>query len=224
MTYSEEQEINDFLDKQCSKSKYQLRLETFLENFRRYGLFGMIKRLKPEREEKEMNKFYKVSIEQYIKDFLKLFPSESIGDTAMIEEIYEMIKLPHRSTSGSAGYDFFAPMDIKLDVNESITIPTGIKCQIDDRWFLGLFPRSGLGFKYNMTLSNTVGIIDADYYDNKDNEGHIMIKLINGNVKPLELEQGKAFAQGIFLPYGITIDDNAEGERIGGIGSTDRKD
>lgn len=224
MTYDEEREITEYLNKQYPKPRHQLWYESFRENFRTYGVFGMIKNLMPEREEVEVNKFYKVSIEQYIKDFLKLFPSESIGETAMIEEVYETIKLPQRSTSGSAGYDFFAPIDIKLDVNESITIPTGIKCQIENKWFLGLFPRSGLGFKFNMTLSNTLGVIDSDYFNNKDNEGHIMVKIINGNVKPLEIEQGKAFVQGIFLPYGLTVDDSADKERTGGIGSTDRKE
>ena len=75
-----------------------------------------------------------------------------------------------------------------------------------------------------MTLSNTLGVIDSDYFNNKDNEGHIMVKIINGNVKPLEIEQGKAFVQGVFLPYGLTVDDNADKERTGGIGSTDRKE
>ena len=180
-----------------------------------------IRRFLKERKTEVENKFYKVSIEQYIRDYLRLFPSESIGETALIEETYAIIKLPKRSTSGSAGYDFFSPIDIHLEPNESITIPTGIKCQIENRWFLGLFPRSGLGFKYNMTLSNTCGIIDEDYFENENNEGHIMVKIINGKDKAFDIERGKAFVQGIFLPYGVTVDDETDGVRKGGMGSTD---
>ena len=220
MTYEESKEIDQLLEKQYPKPRPLI--EDFIDLVKRKGVLGMWIKDKKESEEEEMNKFYKVSIEQYIKDFLKQFPNESIGETAVIEEIYEMIKLPKRSTTGSAGYDFFAPIGIKLDPFESITIPTGIKCQIEPRWFLGIFPRSGLGFKYGLRLSNSTGIIDEDFYGNKDNEGHIMVKLVNGD-KPLEIEEGKAFVQGIFLPYGITVDDETDGVREGGIGSTDKE-
>lgn len=225
MTYEESLEIDRLLAKQYPKISYRKQFQKFKNTIKEKitTLLDRDKKYENESEEEEVNQFSKVSIEQYIKDFLKQFPSESIGETAMIEEIYETIKLPKRSTSGSAGYDFFAPVGIKLDPEEAITIPTGIKCQIDHNWFLGLFPRSGLGFKYNMTLSNTLGVVDEDFYGNKDNEGHIMIKIINGKNKPLEIEQGKAFAQGIFLPYGLTVDDDAKGERTGGFGSTDKK-
>ena len=189
-------------------------INTFIE-------LRQIRRILKERKTEVENKFYKVSIEQYIRDYLRLFPSESIGETALIEETYATIKLPKRSTSGSAGYDFFSPIDIHLEPNESITIPTGIKCQIENRWFLGLFPRSSLGFKYNMTLSNTCGIIDEDYFENENNEGHIMVKIINGKDKAFDIERGKAFVQGIFLPYGVTVDDETDGIRKGGMGSTD---
>ncbi len=182
-----------------------------------------MKKYKKKGKVKTVNKFFKVSVEQYIKDFLKLFPSESIGETAMIEEVYETIKLPKRSTSGSAGYDFFTPVDIHLEPNESITIPTGIKCQIEDRWFLSLYPRSGLGFKYQLHLATSVSIIDSDYYNNENNEGHIMAKLVNDGDKTVNIEKGSAFMQSVFLPYGITDDDNADGERKGGMGSTDKK-
>ena len=220
MTYEESREIDKLLESQYPQPKSIIR--EFIKRAYQKGVLGMWIKDKEEREEEELNKFHKVSIEQFLKDFLKQFPLEAIGDTAMVEEVYEMIKLPKRSTSGSAGYDFFAPVGIKLEPYESIIIPTGIKCQIDTRWFLGIFPRSGLGFKYELKLANTCAVIDQDYYDNKDNEGHIMIKLVNGN-KPLEIEEGKAFVQAIFLPYGITVDDETDGVREGGIGSTDRR-
>ncbi len=135
---------------------------------------------------------------------------------------YDELKLPKRATAGSAGYDFFAPYDITLNPGESAKIPTGIRVKMEDGWVLMLFPRSGLGFKYRVQLDNTVGIIDKDYYDS-DNEGHIFIKITNDSKdgKVVNISRGAAFAQGIFTPFGITIDDTAEGVRNGGFGSTD---
>lgn len=131
----------------------------------------------------------------------------------------ENVKLPERATAGSAGYDFFAPFSFTLAPAESIKIPTGVRVKIENGWFLAIYPRSGLGFKYRLQLDNTVGIIDADYY-NSDNEGHIMIKMTNCGDKPLSVEQGQGFAQGIFTPFGITYDDAADSIRNGGFGST----
>ena len=145
-------------------------------------------------------KFYKVSKEQFNRDG------------------YEDIKLPVRATSGSAGYDFFAPYDFMLEVGEEIVIDTGIRARIEDGWVLVILPRSGSGFKYGVRLANTAGVIDSDYF-NADNEGHIKIKLVAGS-KPYSVKKGDAFAQGIFLPYGITEDDETTKERHGGFGST----
>lgn len=160
-----------------------------------------------------MTKFEKVSYEQFAKDYFDYGQNSS-------EVLDNIIKLPTRATTSSAGYDFVTPFDIDLEPGESMKIPTGIKCQIDGNYFLGVFPKSGLGFKYSLRLCNTVGIIDADYFNNSDNEGHIWVKIQNDGVKPLHVDEGKAFCQGIFLPYGITDDDNASGIRNGGLGST----
>lgn len=162
---------------------------------------------------KRIAKFEKVSKEQFAKDWLDSFGVE--------ENIYDKIKLPKRATSGSAGYDFFSTLDIELKPGETIKIPTGIRAKIDDGWVLKIYPRSGLGFKYRLQLNNTVGIIDSDYY-NSDNEGHIFIKVTNDSNegKVLTLEQGNGFAQGIFLEYGITYDDDVSDIRNGGFGST----
>ena len=157
---------------------------------------------------KKIAKFEKVSLNQYLLDGTK--------------EDYENIILPRRATSGSAGYDFFAPFDFSLSSGETVKIPTGIRAKIEDGWVLKIYPRSSLGFKYRLTLNNTVGIIDSDYYF-ADNEGHIFIKMTNCGDKPLSIEKGKAFAQGIFLEYGITYDDEATAFRTGGMGSTDKK-
>ena len=92
---------------------------------------------------------------------------------------------------------------------------------MEDGWVLKIYPRSGLGFKYRLQLNNTVGIIDSDYY-HASNEGHIFVKLTNDSNegKTLTLAAGDAFAQGVFVEYGITFDDDADGERRGGFGST----
>lgn len=165
--------------------------------------------------------FEKVSYEQFKKDMSNLYP---YMDEDLIIHYYNSIQLPKRSTSESAGYDFFLPFDICIGHNESLIIPTGIRCKMNSGWVLQCYPRSGHGFKYGIRLSNTVGIIDADYY-NADNEGHIQIKLINDSsiMKQFKLCNNSAFCQGIFIPFGITIDDDACGERKGGFGSTDNK-
>ena len=94
---------------------------------------------------------------------------------------------------------------------------------MEENWVLQCYPRSGLGFKFRLQLNNTVGIIDSDYYGS-DNEGHIQIKLTNDSRegKRLEVKEGTGFAQGIFLEYGITVDDETTEERNGGFGSTTR--
>lgn len=168
---------------------------------------------------KRIAKFYKVSFEEFVKGW-----SDSFGDDIdTIKKIYEGIILPKRATSGSAGYDFFAPIDIDLKPGETIKIPTGIRVQMEDGWVLKLYPRSGLGFKYRLQLNNTVGIIDSDYYYS-DNEGHIFAKITNdtNEAREIEIPSGTGFMQGIFVEYGITVDDDADGVRNGGFGSTSK--
>lgn len=162
--------------------------------------------------------FFKVSKEQFISSMKDSFPQYSEED---ILDIYESLKLPRRATKGSAGYDFFAPFAFSLPAGSTIKIPTGIRAKMDEDWVLKIYPRSGLGFKYRLQLNNTVGIIDSDYY-NSENEGHIFIKLTNDSKegKTVEVPAGSGFAQGIFLEYGITVDDDADGVRNGGFGST----
>ncbi len=165
-------------------------------------------------------KFEKVSYEQFKKDYIDCFNEES---DEKIKEIYDNIKLPKRATKGSAGYDFYSPITFTLKPCETIKIPTGIRVKIEDGWFLANFPRSGLGFKYRLQLNNTVGIIDADYY-NALNEGHIMSKLTNDSKENKEvlITAGNGFIQGIFLPFGITVDDESDEIRTGGFGSTSK--
>ncbi len=163
-------------------------------------------------------KFYKVSPKQFLEGMQDCFPEYTKED---IQDIYESIKLPKRATRGSAGYDFYAPFSFVLPPGATIKIPTGIRAWMEADWVLKLYPRSGLGFKYRLQLNNTVGIIDSDYFYS-DNEGHIFTRLTNDSNegKTVEIAAGTGFMQGIFLEYGITVDDDAQGERNGGFGST----
>ncbi len=169
---------------------------------------------------KRVAKFEKVSWEQFLEDWRDTFGNEQ--EQARIQGIYDRIRLPRRATAGSAGYDFFLTLPIVLRPGESIKVPTGIRARMDVNWVLQIYPRSGLGFKYRLQMNNTVGIIDSDYFYS-DNEGHIFIKILNDSreEKTLELAEGMAFAQGIFMEYGITEDDDVTESRNGGFGSTD---
>lgn len=167
---------------------------------------------------KKIAKFHKVSYVQFLEGWKDTFPE---AEEEKVREIYEQIKLPRRATAGSAGYDFFAPVDFTVAPGQGIKIPTGIRVEMEPEWVLKCYPRSGLGFKYRLQLNNTVGIIDSDYFYS-DNEGHIFAKLTNDSRedKTLELKAGEGFMQGIFVEYGITVDDDATAIRNGGFGST----
>lgn len=167
---------------------------------------------------KYVAKFEKVSYEQFEKDWTDTF---EINDTDGILKIYNNIQLPTRATKFSAGYDFKSPVNFTLEPNKTIKLPTGIRAIIDESWVLKIYPRSSLGFKYRLQLNNGTGIIDCDYA-HSDNEGHIFIKLTNdtNEDRTLEINQGDGIVQGIFVEYGITVDDECENVRMGGIGST----
>ena len=156
-----------------------------------------------------MRKFKKISKKQFKKDI----PDGN----------YDDIVLPFRKTMNSAGYDFISLNRMCIKPNESVKIPTGIKAMLNSDEFLAIYIRSSLGIKYGIRLSNQVGIVDADYYNNPDNEGHIWICVKNEGENDFVIEKGTAFAQGVFTKYYITDDDNASGVRTGGIGSTDRR-
>ena len=162
--------------------------------------------------------FHKISLGQFAEDSLKagFITKETPEET--IRAIWEGIRLPSRATGGSAGYDFFMPYPFSINPGRQITIPTGIRVDMQPGWFLMLLPRSGLGFKYGFRLVNTCGIIDADYYY-ADNEGHIMAKI--SVESPMCLQEGDRFIQGLFIPHGVTRSDDTLGlNRSGGMGST----
>ena len=159
-------------------------------------------------------KFLRVSEEQYAAD-------QTLPDALPVSAI----PLPRRATAGSAGYDFVCPADITLHPGDAITIPTGIRCEMQPGWVLMLFPRSGLGFKHQIRLANTVGVIDADYFHTA-NEGHIMVRLVCGmspcsmDSHDVTIKKGERFCQGVFLPHGLAEEDEVARNRTGGFGST----
>ena len=165
-------------------------------------------------------RFHKVSYGQFVKDWEDSFGTTSEEEIRMI---YDHIILPRRATAGSAGYDFFSPIDFSLLPGETIKIPTGIRVELEEDWVLQCYPRSGLGFMFRLQLNNTVGIIDSDYFYS-DNEGHIFSKITNDSNegRNVDIEAGIGFMQGIFVEYGITVDDDVTDIRNGGFGSTSR--
>lgn len=168
-----------------------------------------------------VGKFEKVSYEQFYNDMKEAFGDKYSNER--IEYLYNDLILPTRATAKSAGYDFKSPFNFTLEPNQTIKIPTGVRVFIEDGWVLKCYPRSGLGFKYRLQLNNSVGIIDGDYVYS-DNEGHIFAKITNdtNENRTIEINQDDGFMQGIFVEFGITYDDVADGIRNGGMGSTNK--
>lgn len=191
------------------------------------SMFNLEEHRKPESEVKRIRpgiaKFHKISENMY-KKVIRIRD----WDTEFCSS-YDELRKPQRMTDGSAGHDFFAPKNYTIMPGESVIIDTCMRCEIVPEWALWVLPKSGLGFKYQVMLANTIGLIDEDYFytknDEMSNEGHIMIKLVNEGRKILNIEKGQAFCQGVFLPYGITVDDNEyeKKPRLGGIGSTSKQ-
>ena len=143
-----------------------------------------------------------------MRDFEKISFKQFAKDIKEDKKLYEEYKLPIRDSKATAGYDLFLINDIEIKPNEIIKIPTGLKAYFEEDEVLLIFLRSSMGFKYNIRLVNQVGIIDADYYNNKDNEGHIFIKIQNEGNETVKLKAGEAIAQGIFIKYLTTESDN----------------
>lgn len=130
------------------------------------------------------------------------------------------ISLPRRKTAMSAGYDIESAVETEVLPGEIRVIPTGLKAYMGADEYLAIYIRSSIAIKYGIMLANSTGIIDADYYGNEDNEGHIMCALYNFSNKAFHISKGDRIAQGLFMKYLSTDDDHAEGKRTGGIGST----
>ena len=160
-----------------------------------------------------MRKFEFISKKQFDTDFKNA------------DAVYEDLILPKRNTKYAAGYDFYLPYDISLKPGEIIKIPTGVKVIMNEDEFLGIYVRSSFGFKYNIRMCNQVGIIDYDYYNNIDNEGHMFVKLQNHGDNIVNLKKHDRYVQGIFQKYYVVDNEELiEKERIGGLGSTNKGD
>ena len=133
---------------------------------------------------------------------------------------YKYVNLPKRKTKQSAGYDIESAVNVVINPGETKLIPTGIKVYMDENEWLGIYIRSSLAIKYGLILANSVAVIDSDYYNNPDNEGHLMVAVYNTKDEPFHVNKGDRVAQGIFTKYLTTDDDHAEGVRTGGVGST----
>ena len=156
-----------------------------------------------------MRCFEKISFDQFSKDIINN------------DKLYQDYLLPKRATKNSCGYDFYAISDMVLHPGEIKKIPTGYKAKFNSDEMLMLVVRSSMGFKYNVRMCNQVGIIDSDYYQNLDNEGHIWVALQNEGKVDYEIKKGTAYCQGIFLKY-LICGDEVINERKSGIGSTDK--
>ena len=130
------------------------------------------------------------------------------------------IHLPVRKTAQSAGYDIESGEDVDLRPGKVTLVKTGLKAYMGHDEYLALFIRSSMAIKHGLVLINSTGIIDADYYNNEDNEGHIMAAIYNTSSEVFHIGKGDRVAQGIFCHYLVTDDDKAEGVRKGGVGST----
>ena len=136
------------------------------------------------------------------------------------------INLPIRKTQFAAAYDIESAEDItlpsfKLGMKPTL-IKTGLKAYMQSDEVLLLFPRSSGPKKQGILFPHSCGIIDKDYYGNEENDGHIMIQCINIKDEAVEIKKGEAIAQGMFQKYLVTDDDNAQGKRLGGCGSTNK--
>ena len=144
-----------------------------------------------------MRDFEKISFEQFKKD---------IKDDI---ELYNEYSLPKRDSVYTAGYDIHLLEDLTIKPGERKKVPTGIKSYFDKEEVLLLVVRSSMGFKYNIRLCNQVGVIDADYYNNKDNEGHIWLMIQNEGEEEYNFKKGEAIVQGLFMKYLTTQSDKS---------------
>ena len=169
---------------------------------------------------RKVAKFEKVSWGQFQKDYVDTFGEGKTINMDDIRKIYDDIKLPCRKTRFSAGHDISIPFNITLPSKEKLMIPTGVRCKMDTDYVMIIAPRSSLGIKKGLRISNTIPVIDSDYYD-ADNEGHIFVSVINDGKEPIKFKVGDNIVQALFVPYGIADDNVVTAERTGGIGSTD---
>lgn len=165
-------------------------------------------------------RFEKVSLDAFIKDMRMEYPLFRIDE---LQKMWEGIELPRRTTKYSAGYDICTPMRIIIPPNVRVKVPTGIKVVFEqdeiDTWHLQMYVRSSVGIKQGVVLTNGTGIIDPDYQF-AENDGDMMLALWNTSDELVKYRAGDRVCQAVFAMHGITVDDNANGNRTGGVGST----
>ena len=166
-------------------------------------------------------RFERVKLEAFKNDMAMYRPINFMnGD---VEKAYEGIKIPVRKTKYSAVYDICTPIDITIPSGQRRVIPTGIKAVFApeemESWHLQMYVRSSVGIKDGVVLTNSTGIIDPDYALG-ENDGDMMLALINTSEKLVKYKAGDRICQAVFMLHGITSDDAATGDRTGGIGST----
>lgn len=170
-----------------------------------------------------MNVFEKVSFQQYLADWRACFKYDFGDDEYFsdreVREVYDGIKIPQRSTRDSAGYDFYCPYEIAAVGPKPSIILTGIRAKLDSGNVLLLFPRSSLATKHGLVLANSVGVVDADYYNAK-NEGHIQLRMRCERQEGYVIKEDERVAQGIIFPYVVADNGNTDNARVGGFGST----
>ena len=166
-------------------------------------------------------RFERVSYSAYADDVRKHF-SETIKPEKLFDS-WNNIKIPERKTKYSAGYDICCPLDISIAPHSKIVVPTGIRAVFApeemESWHLQMYVRSSVGIKDEVMLSNNTGVIDPDYFQGL-NEGDMMLALFNTGDNLVQYKAGDRLCQAVFVLHGITTDDKATGQRIGGLGST----
>ena len=172
------------------------------------------------REESKVH-FERVKFEAFKNDMAMYRPINFMSGE--VEKAYDGIKIPVRKTKYSAGYDICIPIDISIPSGQRRVIPTGIKVVFEEdemsTWHLQMYVRSSVGIKDGIVLTNGTGVIDPDYFRGK-NDGDMMLALLNTSDKLVQYKAGDRICQAVFVIHGLTSDDNASGDRIGGIGST----
>jgi len=161
-----------------------------------------------------------IDIYKWIKQRVTNGPRGDRGFQVVSTYEQQEINLPKRQTLNAAGYDFECAEDVTLEPHKVTLVPTGVKAYMQTDEYLGLHIRSGLAVKQQLSLINSQGIIDADYYNNPDNEGHIVFAIVNHSNTLVELQKGQRIGQGIFYKYLLAANDSPQQQRKGGLGST----
>ncbi len=167
-----------------------------------------------------MIKFEKIPLDVFIEDVSTIDMGIIFPDNpGFLYNALHDLQMPRRATTGSAGYDIRTPFAFTLKPGHAVIVPTGLRCTMPENCVLMIYPRSGMAFKFRMALANGVAIIDSDFY-NSNSKGHILLKLCNNGDKPIVFKANDRICQGVFTNYLTTDDDDADGMRDGGVGST----